>query len=117
MVEVCGTITRDGEAVMEVTSQFLYRGTYTDFENTFQRKVETPVQLHLAHLQGRRRPQVQGMVPTSTICLRTLSSLVRRSPSVCRASLNFKNKDVFSSIQTVRSGPSRAAHQGGHPGR
>ena len=28
MVEVCGTITRDGQAVMEVTSQFLYRGEY-----------------------------------------------------------------------------------------
>jgi len=48
MVEVCGTIYRDGEAVMEVTSQFLYRGAYTDYENTFQRKVETPVQVHLA---------------------------------------------------------------------
>ena len=34
--------------VMEVTSQFLYRGTYTDYENTFQRKVETPVEAHLS---------------------------------------------------------------------
>ena len=34
--------------VMEVTSQFLYRGTYTDYENTFQRKVETPVEVHLS---------------------------------------------------------------------
>ncbi|PSS00700.1 malonyltransferase-like protein [Coniella lustricola] len=48
MVEVCGTIRRDGEDVMEVTSQFLYRGTYTDFENTFQSKTETPMQIHLA---------------------------------------------------------------------
>ncbi|KAG7000218.1 Fatty acid synthase subunit beta, partial [Fusarium oxysporum f. sp. conglutinans] len=48
MVEVCGTLVRDGKPVMEVTSQFLYRGTYTDYENTFQRKVETPIQVHLA---------------------------------------------------------------------
>lgn len=48
MVEVCGTIMRDGKKVMKVTSQFLYRGTYTDFENTFQRKTETPMQIHLA---------------------------------------------------------------------
>jgi fatty acid synthase subunit beta len=48
MVEVCGTITREGKPVMEVTSQFLYRGAYTDFENTFQRKTETPMQIHLA---------------------------------------------------------------------
>ena len=34
---------------MEVTSRFLYRGTYTDYENTFQRKVETPVEVHLLH--------------------------------------------------------------------
>ena len=35
---------------MEVTSQFLYRGrrTYTDCENTFQRKVETPVEVYLS---------------------------------------------------------------------
>ncbi|KAI7517640.1 beta subunit of fatty acid synthase, partial [Hortaea werneckii] len=46
MVEVCGTITRDGQPIMEVTSQFLYRGAYTDYENTFQRKVETPIQVH-----------------------------------------------------------------------
>lgn len=48
MVEVCGTIMRDGKKVMKVTSQFLYRGAYTDFENTFQRKTETPMQIHLA---------------------------------------------------------------------
>lgn len=47
MVEVCGTIMRDGKKVMKVTSQFLYRGAYTDFENTFQRKTETPMQIHL----------------------------------------------------------------------
>jgi fatty acid synthase subunit beta, fungi type len=37
MVEVCCTITRNGAPVMTITSQFLYRGIYTDFENTFQR--------------------------------------------------------------------------------
>ena len=31
MVEVCGTI-------VEVTSQFLYKGTYTGYESTFQKK-------------------------------------------------------------------------------
>ena len=47
MVEVCGTITRKGQPVMQVTSQFLYRGAYDDYENTFQRKEETPMQVHL----------------------------------------------------------------------
>jgi len=31
MVEVCGTISRDGRPLMEVTSQFSYRSTYTDY--------------------------------------------------------------------------------------
>ncbi|CAJ2512314.1 Uu.00g053290.m01.CDS01 [Anthostomella pinea] len=48
MVEVTGTIYRGGQPVMEVTSQFLYRGVYTDFKNTFQRRLETPMQVHLA---------------------------------------------------------------------
>jgi len=47
MVEVTGTIKRDGKPIMEVTSQFLYRGAYNDYENTFQRKDEVPMQLHL----------------------------------------------------------------------
>ncbi|KAI1806979.1 fatty acid synthase beta subunit [Daldinia bambusicola] len=41
MVEICGTITRDGgKPVMEVTSQFFYRGVFADFTKTFQRQAE-----------------------------------------------------------------------------
>ncbi|KAI5794515.1 acyl transferase domain-containing protein [Peziza echinospora] len=98
MVEVCGTITRDGKPVMEVISQFLYRGTYTDFENTFQRKVETPMQVHLtstkdvAALKSREwfsldDPDTELINKTLTF---RLSSFVR-----------FKNKSVFSSVETV----------------
>ena len=42
VVEVVGTLSRDGKPVMEVTSSFFYRGNYSDFENTFQ-KVTDPV--------------------------------------------------------------------------
>ncbi|KAK5661256.1 hypothetical protein OQA88_11150 [Cercophora sp. LCS_1] len=100
MVEVCGTITRDGEAVMEVTSQFLYRGVYTDFENTFQRKVETPMQVHLgttkdvAVLRSKQwfvldelaNPEIELLGQTLTF---RLQSLVR-----------FKNRTVFSHVET-----------------
>ena len=97
MVEVCGTITREGKPVMEVTSQFLYRGTYTDFENTFQRKTETPMQLHLstskdvAVLRSKEwfnldEPGHQLLGQTLTF---RLQSLVR-----------FKNKKVFSHVET-----------------
>ena len=98
MVEVCGTIKRDGKPVMEVTSQFLYRGAYNDFENTFQRKEEVPMQVHLASskdvavLQSKEwfrmdEPDVDLLNQTLTF---RLQSLVR-----------FKNKTVFSSVETI----------------
>ncbi|SPN99679.1 probable fatty-acyl-CoA synthase, beta subunit [Cephalotrichum gorgonifer] len=99
MVEVCGTIFRDGEAVMEVTSQFLYRGTYTDFENTFQRKLETPVKVHLATtkdvavLRSKQWFIADDMPDNIELLGQTLTfklqSLVR-----------YKNKTVFSSVET-----------------
>ena len=45
---VCPTILKDGRRIVKVTSQFLYRDTYTDYENTFQLKIETPMQVRLA---------------------------------------------------------------------
>ncbi|KAF4627357.1 hypothetical protein G7Y89_g10799 [Cudoniella acicularis] len=97
MVEVCGTITREGKPVMEVTSQFLYRGAYTDFENTFQRKTETPMQIHLATTKDvavlRSKEWFSLDEPDHELLGQTvtfrLQSLVR-----------FKNKTVFSSVET-----------------
>ncbi|KAK3062602.1 hypothetical protein LTS18_003723, partial [Coniosporium uncinatum] len=98
MVEVCGTITRDGAPVMEVTSQFLYRGAYTDFENTFQRKVETPMELTLATsrdvavLRSKEwfrmdEQDIELLGQTVTFKLQTLT--------------HYKNKTVFSSVSTM----------------
>ena len=98
MVEVCGTITRKGKPVMEVTSQFLYRGQYNDYENTFQRKEETPMQVTLltskdiAVLRSKEwfqldEPDIELLGQTLTF---RLQSLVR-----------FKNKTVFESVETV----------------
>ncbi|KAL2196888.1 acyl transferase domain-containing protein [Corynascus similis CBS 632.67] len=100
MVEVCGTITRDGKPVMEVTSQFLYRGVYTDFENTFQRTIEKPMQVHLSStkdvavlrsknwfvLDDLATPEVELLGQTLTFRLQTL--------------VRFKNKTVFSHVET-----------------
>ncbi|POS73465.1 chain elongation-2 [Diaporthe helianthi] len=99
MVEVCGTIERDGEDVMEVTSQFLYRGNYTDFENTFQRKTETPMQMHLATakdvavLKSKEWFQVDdkalNMDLLGKVLTFRLESLVR-----------YKTKTTYSSVET-----------------
>ena len=35
-VKVKGSVLRDGQAVLEVTSSFLYRGRFTDYINTFE---------------------------------------------------------------------------------
>jgi fatty acid synthase subunit beta len=102
MVEVCGTIIRDGKPVMEVTSQFLYRGAYTDFENTFQRKTETPMQIHLAtskdvavlrSKQWFELDESQFENPDTELIGKTLTF---RLESLMR----FKNKTVFSSVAT-----------------
>lgn len=99
MVEVCGTITRDGQAVMEVTSQFLYRGAYTDYENTFQRKMETPVQVHLATskdvavLRSKQWFAIDDLPNDIDLLGQTLTF---RLQSLMR----YKNKDVFSSVET-----------------
>lgn len=40
-VKVQGTVFRDGVPAIEVTSAFLYRGRFTDYENTFESTEET----------------------------------------------------------------------------
>jgi fatty acid synthase subunit beta len=47
MVKVEGQIFRDGLPIIEVTSAFLYRGKYLDYENTFQRTAEKPFEVSL----------------------------------------------------------------------
>ncbi|KAJ5275799.1 hypothetical protein N7524_001952 [Penicillium chrysogenum] len=98
MVEVCGTIKRENKAIMHVTSQFLYRGAYTDYENTFQRKDEVPIQVHLATsrdvaiLRSKewfRMDDAEIELLGQTLTFR-LQSLIR-----------FKNATVFSNVQTV----------------
>ena len=97
-VEVCGTITRNGKPVMVVTTQFLYRGVYSDFANTFERKDETPMQIHLgsskdvAVLRSKEwfnmdEPDIGLLNQTLTFRLQTL--------------VHFKNKTIFSSVETL----------------
>ena len=98
MVEVCGTIKRNGQAIMEVTSQFLYRGAYSDYENTFQRKDETPMQVHLAtpkDVAVLRSKEWFRMDSTDINLLH--QNLTFRLQSL----VHFKNKTVFSSVETI----------------
>lgn len=47
-VRVTGHIYREGKEVMQVSSEFFYRGKYLDFVNSFEKTVETPVQVTFA---------------------------------------------------------------------
>lgn len=42
-----GTLIREGIPIMKVKAQHLYRNTYSEHENIFQRKREAPMTLHL----------------------------------------------------------------------
>ena len=98
LVEVCGTITREGQSVMEVTSQFLYRGQYDDFENTFQRKMETPMQVHLGSTKDIAILQSKEWFKLEDTDIDLLDqTLVFKLQTLQR----FKNKDVFSSVETL----------------
>ena len=98
MVEVCGTIYRKGKAVMEVTSQFLYRGAYTDYENTFQRKTETPMQLHLATSKDVAVLMSKEWFTMNTTNVDLLDKTIMFR---LRTTCHFKNENVYNSIETV----------------
>ncbi|KAI5956395.1 FAS1 [Candida jiufengensis] len=95
LVEVVGTIYRDCKPVMEVSSQFLYRGEYVDYENTFQKVTETPVQVafknskELAVLRSKEWFHLTKDVEFDQLTFR------------CESTYKFKSSNVYSSIITT----------------
>ena len=88
---------------MEVTSQFLYRGTYTDFENTFQRRVESPVEVHLSSAKDvavLRSKEWFHLNDSYDVDLLNKALTFRLSSSVC-----CRDRTAFSSVETMCSGP------------
>ncbi|KAI8993220.1 fatty acid synthase [Pilobolus umbonatus] len=100
MIEVKGVIVRDNKSVLEVTSQFLYRGRFNDFEHTFENKVETPMKMKLndhkdiAVLQSKEWMQWTDALKTHQ--LTPGCSLIFR----LNTAVKYKNKKIFSSIKT-----------------
>ena len=97
MVEVCGTITRAGRPVMEVTSQFLYRGAYDDFENTFQRKAETPMQVHLGAARDVAVLRSKDWFKAESDMALLHQTLTFR----CQTIVRFKDRTTYSSVETI----------------
>ena len=46
-IEVDGTIYRDGERIIKVCSAFFIRGSYTNYDQTFERIKEVPYEVHI----------------------------------------------------------------------
>lgn len=101
VIEVKGVIVREGKAVLEVTSQFLYRGNFNDFEHTFERKIETPMEFKIrdvkdiAVLKSKEWIHFNDALDTHEITVG--SSLIFR----LNTELKYKNKRVFSSVKTT----------------
>ncbi|OTB05652.1 hypothetical protein M426DRAFT_56664 [Hypoxylon sp. CI-4A] len=100
MVEVCGTISRDnGKPVMQVMSQFFYRGVFAKFEKTFQRKAETPTRVPLKSLKD-----VAVLKAKKWLTLEKSDDDLLLGHSVVfrlHTSTRFSDKVVFASVETV----------------
>ena len=98
IVEVTGTIKREGIPTMEVKAQYLYRGSYSDYENTFQRKHEVPMNLHLQSAKDVIRLTSRSWFHPRDPNIDLLHKVLTfRLESVIR----FKSKATFSHIETT----------------
>lgn len=95
-VEVVGTIYRDSKPVLQVTSSFFYRGSYVDYENTFQKTVETPVQVVIASPKDVAVLQSKEWFHADQGVELLGKTLIFRLESVNK----YKSADVFSSVST-----------------
>ncbi|KAI8643676.1 fatty acid synthase [Parasitella parasitica] len=101
MIEVKGTIVREGKPVLEVTSQFLYRGDFKDYEHTFERKMETPMEFKIKDIKDiavlKSKEWMQWTDALDTHEVAPGSSLIFRLST----ELKYKNKRVFASVRTT----------------
>lgn len=96
IVEVVGTLTRENKPVMEVTSSFFYRGSYSDFETTFEKTVEPIYQIEvksakdIAVLKSKEWFQLDE---------EEIDLLGKTLTFETETEVTFKNASVFSSVK------------------
>ncbi|KAI1363876.1 fatty acid synthase beta subunit [Xylaria arbuscula] len=101
MVEVRATISEQtSEPLMYITSRFLYRGVYSDFENTFEHTQEPNFSLHL-----KSATQVAVLKAKSWFCMGPDvldDELVGKKLMFCLQTRGtFQDKMVYSSLKTT----------------
>ncbi|KAJ9060861.1 fatty acid synthase alpha subunit Lsd1 [Entomophthora muscae] len=99
MVHVKANVKRDGNDVMEVDSQFLYRGVFTDFENTFRNSDETPMEITLPTLKDIAVLQSKPWFVWEREDLTLLPGAVLTFRLSTTA--KFKDADTFSELRTA----------------
>jgi 3-oxoacyl-ACP reductase-like protein/enoyl reductase-like protein/malonyl CoA-acyl carrier protein transacylase/acyl dehydratase len=101
MIEVKGVIVRDSKPVLEVTSQFLYRGDFNDFKHTFERKVETPMEMKISGVKEiavlKSKEWMHWTDALETHQVTPGCSLIFRLTT----DVKYKNKKVFSNVKTT----------------
>ncbi|OUM53448.1 hypothetical protein BVG19_g2729 [[Candida] boidinii] len=98
-VQVIGTIFKDEVAVMEVTSEFFYRGTYLDFENAFEKTVETPYEITLNTAKDVAILKSKEWVHFDEDVELLGKTLTFR----CNSVLRYKSRNIYSSVNTTGS--------------
>ena len=95
-VKVRGYVLRQGEPIIEVTSAFLYRGRFKDFENTFETTDETDyvVEMDKATSVGVLQSKEWFEWEDSSVALDVGSILTFKTRSETR----FRDKSSYSSV-------------------
>ncbi|KAF8577776.1 fatty acid synthase [Ramaria rubella] len=98
-VKVKGTVLRDGDPIIEVTSAFLYRGRFTDYANTFElvEEADYVVELKTDADIGVLLAKEWFQWDDAEHPLRVGTSLIFKTQS----ELTYKDKNTFSAV-TVR---------------
>lgn len=98
-VKVKGYVLRQGEPVIEVTSSFLYRGQFRDFDKTFEINDETDyaVEMTKSTEVGVLQSKPWFEWDDDSVPLDVGSNLIFKT----RSELRYKDKSVFSSVKVT----------------
>ncbi|KAJ3021482.1 3-oxoacyl-[acyl-carrier-protein] synthase [Thoreauomyces humboldtii] len=100
-VEVKATLRKDGKPLMEIVSTFLYRGKFTDYENTFRRTTEKPVQVVLASQKDLEVLQSKAWfeLNSDAAALKSGATLIFRLETLAQKA----NATIYSHVKTTGS--------------
>ena len=102
LVEIACTITQAGVPVHEVTSQFLYRGSYSDFSETFQATTMPLTELPL-HSAGQVDliTSKKWFRPKDADSHRRIMLVGRKLIFKLKNFVSFETKSTYASIRTI----------------